>query len=179
MAPLRLIGAAVMLLCSVGATPPSIITADLEGAPIHAAAVGEHLCHDFDWPRIHCYRTAAALDAAVRSHVRSDAEASSRQVRASVDASVEESTLLATKYVKIFQYSAYAGNLAYLSRDYLNLDDIGWGDKISSYVVYNSASGEFYVNPGYGGAIDYFCCNQSLANLTSLFDNQISALNMN
>lgn len=173
----RLILAAVVLFGTVGATPGSILFADLEGAPIPATAVGKHYCHDFDWPAIHCFRAPAALEAAVRRYL--DHYEPATDDRSSAQVSGDSMAVLATKYVKVFQYATFAGSLAYLSQDYSNLHDIGWGDRISSYIVYNSASGEFYTNPGWGGAIDYFCCNQAVGSLSSTFDNQISALDMN
>lgn len=163
----------LVVIGTLGAAPASRATADLEGEPLAATSAGDHFCHDFDWPRIHCFRTAQALDAGVQHWLRPRVDGP-EAIREEFTASVA-----ASGYVKIFQYGLYAGNLAYLSRDYSNLDEIGWGDKISSYIVYNSAAGEFYVNPGYGGAIDYYCCNQSVAALSSTFDNKFSAFDLN
>jgi hypothetical protein len=174
----HLLLAAVVAFGSTAAAAPTAVTADVEGRAIPAAQVAEYHCHDFDWPRIHCFRTEAALDAAVRPFVGGGG-AGNTPATLSLDGEETTTASPATRYVKVFQYGAFAGNIAYLSRDYLNLDEIGWGDKISSYVVYGSASGEFYNNPGWGGAIDYYCCNQSMAALSSIYDNQFSAFDLN
>jgi hypothetical protein len=47
------------------ASSPGILTADLDGKMIDLTTVGTLHCHDFDYPRIHCFRTADALATAV------------------------------------------------------------------------------------------------------------------
>lgn len=172
----RLLLAGLLLVGTTGATPGSPIRAELDGETIAPAAVGDHYCHDFDWPQIRCFTTAAALEAAVRNHLRDKGAVGAAMTMSLSTAPV---TASATKYVKVFELGAFAGNIAFLSRDYPDLNSIGWGDKISSYIVYNNASGEFYTHWWYSGAIDYYCCNQSVAALSSTYDDQFSSFDLN
>lgn len=48
-------------------SPPALragepIVADLNGHPISSTEVAAYNCHDFDFPRIHCFETVAALE---------------------------------------------------------------------------------------------------------------------
>ena len=140
------------------------LTAHLEGAPIPATSAGSYFCHDFTYPVIECFHTGDALEAAVALLLDGTA------------AELSAMGITATSYVKVYEYGAYAGNYAYLSQDYSYLGDIGWNDRISSYIALNSETGAFYTNAAYGGTIDYFCCNQNVANVGSTFDNQISSV---
>ncbi len=147
-------------------TNAEILVAELEGMPIPATSAGDYFCHDFDYPVIHCFRTEAALEAAVSTSLSS-------AVAESSDGTL---TIAAVSYVRVWEYASYAGNNAYLSQDYSNLADIGWNDRISSYWALNSETGAFYTDGAYGGYIDYFCCNQKVASLDSTFDNRISSV---
>ncbi len=44
---------------------PVVVVADLDGAPLAVADIPNHKCHDFDFPRIHCFAAAADLGNAV------------------------------------------------------------------------------------------------------------------
>jgi hypothetical protein len=123
-------------------------TADLDGRPIALAQVGTLHCQDFDHPRIHCFTTAAALDASLTQ------------------------TLAATgiSYVQIFENASYGGASMYVSDDYSALSSIGWNDRISSYKAVNSETGTFFTDWFYGGSSYGFCCNQNVSSLGGFND---------
>ena len=141
----------------------AIFVADLEGTPIPATSVGDYYCHDFDYPFVHCFATAVRLEKVVEG-----------VLGPSSDPSVLGAA--AVSYVKIYDYASYAGSLAYISQTYGNLGDIGWNDRISSYIALNRETGAFYTDSWYSGSIDYFCCNQGVASLSSTFDNRITSV---
>ncbi len=143
-----------------------VLVAELEGVPIPATAAGEYFCHDFDYPLIRCFRSGDALEAAVEA----------RGVTTTLGSETLDLSTTAVSYVKIYDYTSYAGSYAYISQDYSYLGDIGWNDRISSYIALNSETGAFYTNGGYGGTIDYFCCNEGVPSLSSTFNNQISSV---
>lgn len=62
---LILITAGVYAPDPAGAASEPVIEADLGGRPIPAVEVGRYHCTDIDYPLIHCYRTAAELEAAM------------------------------------------------------------------------------------------------------------------
>jgi hypothetical protein len=139
---------APMSTLGLGKPGSAPLVADLEGQPLELARVGTLYCHDFDFPRIHCFRTAAALTTAV-------------------------TPVLATSsvnYVLIFDYTTYAGAYMYISQDYSILAVIGWNDRISSFKAVNSQSGTFYGDWLYGGSQYGFCCNQNVSSLGSYND---------
>ena len=174
----RLALAALILAVNVGAGSASEVTADLEGQPIPRTSVGDHYCHDFDWPRIHCYGSEAGLEDAVAPYVGAHEAAVTGWRAAPLGSDGSQAAARLVGYVKVFQLATFAGSIAYLSRSYPNLGEIGWSDRISSYIVYGGASGELYTDLNYSGAIDYFCCGQSVASLSSTFDDKFSSLNL-
>lgn len=170
MSRLRLAGCSLtvaMVLATMLGGPASARTpellADLDGLAIEPRTAGLYYCHDFDHPVIHCFRTAASLEAAVS--LRTAAPLEPNGVNGA----------LAVSYVRVFDYATYAGPYAYLSQDYSRLSDIGWDNKISSYIALNSETGAFYTNAGWGGSVDFFCCNEGVSSLSSTFNNQISS----
>ena len=134
----------VLLLVSLApvASAGDRLRADLEGTSIPLADVGKHFCHDLDAPAIHCFADLATLDAAVASRKATGVGA------------------LAVSYVQVFADRDYGGPAAYLSASYSNLGTIGWNDRISSYKVLISGSGEFREHINFVGEIDTFCCTQ-------------------
>lgn len=156
---------AMPMLAAPASAESPVLIAELEGQPIPATSAGDYYCHDFDYPVIHCFRTADALERSVEGLTA---------VVGADSATIAGTT--AVSYVKIYDYASYAGNYAYISQDYSQLGDIGWNDRISSYIALNSETGAFYTNAGFGGTIDYFCCNQGVASLSSTFNNQISSV---
>ena len=162
-----LIALVAVLAISQATTPTAsagdpLLVAELEGGPIAATSVGDHYCHDFDYPVIRCFWTEDALEQAVSSRLATTVG--------------DTVTVLAVSYVRVFEFASYAGHSAYLSQDYAVLGDIGWNDRISSYWALNSETGAFYTDTVYSGTIDYFCCNQSVGSLSSTFDNRISSV---
>jgi hypothetical protein len=141
---------------TLAAQPPAELSADLAGRPIELVSVGRYYCHDFDYPRIHCFRTPADLSAAMEPLAGLLAATS-------------------TNYVLIFDFPAYAGSYMYVSQDYAILAFIGWNDRIGSFKAQNHESGLFYTDWLYGGSTYSFCCNQNVASLGS-FDNTFSSV---
>lgn len=139
--------------------------ADLNGRPLRLADVGKWFCHDFEFPLIHCFTTAAGLEAAVL---------------APTPAADGEMALAAAygpnDYVTIYSEPSYGGSYAHLSTNYDQLWLIGWNDRISSFKVRNNARGRFYSNWYAGGAIYSFCCNSTVPWLSSTYDNTFSSV---
>jgi hypothetical protein len=133
---------------------PGVLVADLEGQAIALARVGELQCDDFDFPRIHCFRTRLALDSAVAGVLSTSA----------------------VNYVAIFENISYGGAAMYVSQDYSVLAGIGWNDRISSFKVQNSETGTFYADWFYLGTSYPFCCNSNVSSLGGYNDTFSSIL---
>lgn len=132
------------------------LTADLDGRTIALSDVGNWYCHDFAWPKIHCFSTSARLEAAVSSFTSSSS----------------------ITYMTVYDYTAYQGPYMYFSQDYTVLATIGWNDRVSSFIVHNSQSGVFWTDWFYTGTRFDWCCNQGWASLGS-FDNVFSSIYVN
>jgi hypothetical protein len=126
--------------------------ADLDGRPLQLVEVAQHFCEDFSYPAIHCYSSAADLEASVKPILAAT----------SLD------------YVVVFDYTNFAGPYMYMSQDYTVLAVIGWNDRISSLKALNSLSSTFYTDWFYGGTSYGICCNWQLSGLGS-FDNTFSS----
>lgn len=135
------------------------VRADLEGRPIKASEIGSYYCHDFAFPEVHCFSTASELEAASASY----------------------EGLIATAigpgdYVTVYSEPSYGGSYMHLSQNYDTLFWIGWNDRISSFKARNSARGTFWADwNGTGGRTD-FCCNQTVAGLSSAVDNTFTSV---
>jgi hypothetical protein len=136
--------------------------ADLDGKPIALVEVGEHYCHDLDFPAIHCFTDPEALESVMGS---TDSFAA-RAMNAAAATGV---------YATIYEYPTFQGSYMHMSQNYTCLACIGWNDRISAYVVKNSQSGNFYTDWYYGGTVYGFCCNQQIPTLGS-FDNTFSSV---
>jgi len=146
--------AALLAPPAASAAEPSLhVTADLDGKPIPVASVPTFHCHDFDYPRIHCFETAAELETAIQPIV-----------------GLLGVTSIA--YVQIFENTWYGGASMTVSQDYSILATVAWNDRISSFRVLNSETGNFYWDWLYGGGTPYtFCCNQSVPTIGIWNDN--------
>jgi hypothetical protein len=155
-----LVSIALIVPAGVAASDPTI-RADLEGRPIPAIQVGDWYCHDFEYPLIHCFRTAVELDAAVASlgyQPLGPDTSTNKSVGTASPAGV-----LTVNYVHVYVDASYVGNSAYFSVNYSNLGLIGWNDKISSFVGLASATGQFFEDAGYNGFIFGWCCNSAVS----------------
>jgi hypothetical protein len=154
---LRSLGVLVtaMLLLGVPAVragaPGSGLSADLDGKAVPLTEVGRLRCHDFDYPRIHCYSSDAAIGAAVEAALGTDSATSA-------------------SYVLIYDGSSFNGSYMYVSQDYVALFVIGWNDRISSFKAINGQSGALFTDWYYGGSSWSFCCNQQVASLGGFND---------
>src|SRR5258706_9678122 len=54
--------AATVARAAVVEVPSPGLAADLDGKAITLGQVGNHFCHDFAYPKIHCFSTARALE---------------------------------------------------------------------------------------------------------------------
>lgn len=129
------------------------LRADLDGAPINPVNVGTHFCHDFAFPQIHCFSTAADLEAAVAPIVNT----------------------AGVNWVAGFDYTSFQGPYMYFSQNYSVLATIGWNDRISSYIAVNSQSGRFWTDWFFSGTSYSFCCNQQIPSLGS-YNNTFSSV---
>ena len=148
-----LLGALVAPTGTFAAAADSGMSADLEGKPIQLREVGRYHCEDVDYPRIHCFRSEAARDAAA----------------------LPQLAAAGTTYVIVWDFTTYAGASLIISQDYNALVTLGWNDRISSYKAQNSQTGKFWTDWFYQGTRYDFCCNQQVPGLGS-FDNTFSSV---
>lgn len=137
------------------------LVADLNGRAIPVEHVGRYNCHDFDYPTLHCFHSERELEASI-------ADRSS--------GSLEVLAVTGITYVQVWEHQSYSGNTAYLSNDYGDLGSIGWNDKITSFAAKNSQSGAFYEHNWYSGFIYSFCCNSSVSNVGSSYNDKFSSV---
>jgi hypothetical protein len=134
--------------------------ADLDGKPIALVEVGDHYCHDLDFPAIHCFANSKSLELHMGS------------VNNKAGATAATSTGV---YVTVYEYATYQGSYMHMSQNYTCLSCIGWNDRISSFAAKNSQSGNFYTDWFYGGTVYGFCCNHELPSLGG-YDNTFSSV---
>jgi hypothetical protein len=133
-------------VAAAGGSKEDKVRAFLDGKPIPLAEVGDHYCHDFNYPEIQCFSTPEGLDGTM--------------------ASTEMATLTAgVTYVTIYDYTNYLGSYMHVSEDYWSLSSIGWNDRVSSFIGRNYESGSFHTDWFYGGTQWNFCCNSSVSDL--------------
>lgn len=157
-----LLGLAILGSGTASARPSADPTmhADLDGKPIALVEVGNHYCHDLDFPVIHCFTNPEALEGEIER----------------VDSKSATSLAAGTGvYVTVYEYGLYQGSYMHMSQNYTCLSCIGWNDRISSFAVRNSQSGNFYTDWFYGGTVYGFCCNQEPGGLGS-YDNTFSSV---
>ncbi len=143
---------------AAAAEQPTDMTADLGGQTIELGSVARFHCHDLDDPRIHCFETAAARDAALAIEAGA--------------ASAGPLGATAVSYVVVYEHSSYGGSSLAVSEDYPSLAFIGWNDRISSFKAQNGETGSFWWDWLYGGGTPYtFCCNQNVSSLGTWNDN--------
>jgi hypothetical protein len=148
---------------AAAAEKPVDVTADLGGQAIALGSVAGFHCHDLDYPRIHCFETARARDAALEL----EAGAGSPGPLGAT----------AVSYVVVFEHASYGGASLVVSGDYSSLAFIGWNDRISSFKAQNGETGSFWWDWLYGGGTPYtFCCNQNISSLGIWNDNISSIL---
>lgn len=150
------------------ATLPAV-RAELEGNLIQVSQISKYHCHDFNFPVIDCFRSAAKLEAATSAVVAAR----------SAHFSVTSTALASTDYVTIYSLSNYQGSSMNLSQDYTGLFAIGWNDSISSYRARNGYSGTFYSEWFAGGAATSFCCYTNVGTLPASKDNTFSSVYRN
>jgi hypothetical protein len=141
------------------------LVADLNGRPIKPSLIGSYYCHDFDFPRIHCYRTASDLAKGEARWGASDGKLTTQSAAFGVN-----------DYVSVFDGNAYTGATMDMSQNYDTLAFIGWNDRISSFKARNSASGEFWTDWFATGIGRLFCCNTWVSALPSDQDNAFTSV---
>ncbi len=150
----------LMAPAPTAASEPTL-SADMGGHAIPAIQVGQYYCHDFDYPRIHCFPTDARLEQAVAAY-------GAGPLATPGSASVA--------YVRVFQDASFSGNSMYISADYPDLDSIGWNDKISSFYGLNNLAGAFYQNAYYTGLVYSFCCNTQVTYVGNVYNDMFSSV---
>jgi hypothetical protein len=153
----------------IGASSPPL-QAELEGLPIDASEASAFYCHDFEFPVIRCFRTAARLEQAVGG------EAGPSKTKASSMDVVVAAAFGPNDYVTIYSGPSYAAPYAHLSQNYDSLAVIGWNDMISSFKGRNNRRGIFREHWFGGGASFSFCCNQNVISLPAGIDNTFSSV---
>jgi hypothetical protein len=136
------------LVMAVGLAAPASavdrpgLRAVLDGAPILAADIPAHHCHDLAYPTIRCFDTRAELEAD---------EASMAAMTANATGSAAPASLLPV-YVTWYMDSNYGGMSFDASYSYADLSPLNWNDRISSFKsLYNSRPVWFW-DANYGGA---------------------------
>ena len=150
----------------VGAASGPSISASLEGRPIPAVEVGRYACHDFDFPRIHCYRTRAELERAVADRLAA-------QSASGLDGPVGAT---ATGYVKVYPDRGLQGLPAVLSVRYDDLSVIGWNDRISSFEGLAGVGGTFYQHIYLTGAAYPFSAYQIVTYVGDAYNDTFSSV---
>jgi hypothetical protein len=133
------------------------VLADLDGRPIPIADIASHKCHDFAFPRIHCFAAAIDLEAAVA-------------------AAQGDAVSALTDYAVIYSGLGFSGAYMVVSQNYDVLAIVGWNDRIRSYRGVNSGLGAFWTDWYGGGSHLDFCCNANAMTLTATFDQAISSV---
>ena len=147
-------------------TSEPVIEADLGGRPIPAVDVGRYHCEDFDFPRIHCYLSAAELERAVERRLAAPTPSGSAAL----------TVALAIDYVRIYADLYFGGASAYLSVPYDDLSVIGWNDRISSFQGLAGSGGTFFEH-SYGGGFAYpFNANQQVTYVGDAYNDKFSSV---
>jgi hypothetical protein len=160
---------AMVLLTGVGgfveAAEPMSVSATFDGAPISLQEARDLSCHDFDFPILRCFATAAILETEVAKRV---------QVRAAVGLA----PLLGDGYVTVYEHALYAGSALTLSADQPWLSSVGWNDRISSFKSFGAAGNFRDDSPG-GGFIYGYGATTQVSALSGTYNDKFSAFNIN
>jgi hypothetical protein len=162
-----LAGAMVFLVIvggSVAAAEPISVSATFGGAAISLQEARGLSCHDFDFPILRCFATAATLEIEVAKRV---------QVRAAALA-----PLVVDGYVTVYEHAQYAGSALTLSADQPWLSSIGWNDRISSFISFG-AIGNFREDSPGGGFIYGYGATTRVSSLSNTYNDKFSAFNIN
>ena len=138
-------GSSVSAMSQASPTSPAIV-ADLDGQPVKSALISRFYCHDFDSPNVHCFRSASALERAVRRLAEDRVtrqSGSATTVSGGGLAGPTAGTLASVlgDYVLVYDGTYYSGAYMYISQNYDTLWSISWNDRISSFNGRNGASG--------------------------------------
>lgn len=159
-----------LALLAVGAPAPAPasaaapVRAVLDGRPISLAEARSLSCHDFDYPVLACFRTAAEMEAAAAARARSGTVSTTAPLAAAT-----------TGYIIVYVDGQYVGAARALSQDYSYLGTIGWNDVISSFKSYG-ATGHFWENAPSGGFIYDFYPTSQAAYVGDYYNDKFSAL---
>jgi hypothetical protein len=161
-AMLTILSATAVFGASRPRAEPTTVIADVDGRPIKIAQIATFWCHDFDYPKIHCFRSAKDLEEA--------------KVTQFVALAAVSPSFAAGDYVTIFDGQVYTGGAIDLSQSYDALWSIGWNDRVSSYKGRNSVSGKFWTDWYSSGTARSFCCNANVSSLPGNLDNAFSSV---
>jgi hypothetical protein len=141
------------------------IAADLDGQSIKPQLIPKFYCHDFDFPRIHCFRSPATL-------AKAEARWGARDGRLTT----MTAAFGASDYITIYDGPNFGQAFMDVSQNYDTLAFIGWNDVISSYKGRNSANGELWTDWFASGTGRLFCCNTQVSSLPSSLDNAFTSV---
>jgi hypothetical protein len=131
--------------------PPKELRAEFNGRKLPLAEVGNHYCHDFDYPVIRCFDEPIELEEDVSSDL-------------------QQMAVAALPYVIIYDETTYAGAYMFISQDYDIMLFIGWNDRVSSFKSRNLGEGTLWTDWFSGGRVYWFCCNWQVPVLYSFND---------
>ena len=138
----------------------AVVHADLDGQPILVSDIPGYFCHDRDFPAIHCFWTARALEASIT------ARSSGPAIEAAAG----------SDYVVVYAALMCSGTYMYISQNYDTLFTVAWNDRIRSYRGLNGASGVFWTDWYATGDDLPFCCNVLDPSLPAAFDKAITSV---
>ena len=169
---LVLLSSLAMLAAAAPATASAAgpVRAVLDGKAISLAEARSLSCHDFDYPVLTCFRTAADMEAAAAA--RAGSSGSSTPSGGSATAPLAAA---ATGYVIVWVDGQYVGSARALSQDYSYLGTIGWNDVISSFKSYG-ATGHFWENAPTGGFIYNFYPTSQASYVGDYYNDKFSSL---
>ena len=139
------------------------LTASLDGRSLEPGRVGEYHCHDLDYPAIRCFKSGAALDAAIAE-------------RLGIGADAEPLAASGVSYVRIYVDASFGGNSMLISNPYNKLGDIGWNDRVSSFKTLTSAGGDFWQHTFGAGWAYAFCCYSNVTYVGNAYNDQFSSV---
>jgi len=127
---------------SAGAAGEPLILADLEGRPIPAVEVGRYHCEDFDFPRIHCYPSAAELERVVARRLASPPPSDPEPLATS--GTLDDVRVAGFHAMQIAWKPALRVDRPGPSSGHADLRAIGWNDRISPFQGLAGSGGAFF-----------------------------------
>jgi hypothetical protein len=149
------------------ASPGQALLATLDGGQVPLAVAAQYHCHDLIAGQLTCFSNPEQRDEAVALLGPQGSTAAG-----------ETMPLSPNGYVVAYVDASYRGGSVVLSHDYDNLGDIGWNDRISSYLVYTTMQGTFSTDAYQNGSHQSFCCLLPVAYVGDFFNDRFSSVDI-